>query len=47
MGDCENCDGTGDCPMCFGAKLDENGNKCGCCFGSGDCPECGGSGEES
>lgn len=41
---CSNCEGTGECPMCFGAGIDDE-EPCGCCFGSGECPECDGSGE--
>lgn len=42
--ECENCNGTGLCPMCEGSGIDDN-EKCGCCFGGGKCPECDGSGE--
>lgn len=44
---CENCDGTGECPMCNGLGLDEdNDEECGCCFGECTCPECDGTGEQ-
>lgn len=43
---CENCSGTGQCPMCNGNGIDlDLGEACGCCFSSGECPECGGVGE--
>lgn len=45
MNECENCNGTGVCPMCMGSGLDE-GDKCGCCFGKKICPECDGAGEQ-
>lgn len=43
---CENCNGTGVCPMCDGCGIDlDLDEPCGCCFSSGECPECGGEGE--
>lgn len=46
MNECENCLGTGLCPMCNGSGIDDEGSKCGCCFGKQECPECDGTGEE-
>ena len=40
MGDCEMCDGTGECPECD----DEFNDECDICGGNGVCPECGGIG---
>ncbi len=42
MDDCENCDGTGNCPDCNEVFNDD----CVECGGGGVCNDCGGTGEK-